>query len=147
MSRHTHDSSNESCHTYMSHVTHICHTNHMPYKSVAIVYLEQWRFLYEIRSLKWIKLPLCISRNGAFCMAYVFHIYGIPPKILLVEVGCRPAHQKNQRVLTPAHPFWYKSKMRFSSDLTVQIKQNGGYGVETPQPGRFSGGLLMSFHF
>ena len=32
--------------------------------------------------------------------------------------------------------------MRFSSDLMVQINLKGDYGVENPQPGRFSGGFV-----
>ena len=35
---------------------------------------------------------------------------------------------EKQRVSIPAHPFWYKSKMRFSSDLMVQIQLKGVTG-------------------
>ena len=53
---------------------------------------------------------------------------------------------KNQRVSTPAHSFWSKSKMRFSSDLMVQINlfTNEVYSVENPPPKRFSGGYRKS---
>jgi len=43
---------------------------------------------------------------------------------------------ENQRVSTPAHSSWYKSKMRFSSDFMVQIKLKTCHGVENPPPPR-----------
>ena len=46
-----------------------------------------------------------------------------------------------QQISTPAHPEWHRSKLYFSSELVVQIKQKGRIGVETPHPQSLWGGM------
>jgi len=48
---------------------------------------------------------------------------------------------ENQRISTPAHSNGWKWEIHVSSELMVQIKQKGVYGVENPLPRCFLGGL------
>jgi len=65
-------------------------------------------------------------------------------KFLAIQWVSTPSAETRQ-ISTPAHSHGYKQDMKLgmhaSSELVVQIKQNGEYGVETPLPRSFLGGL------
>jgi len=64
-------------------------------------------------------------------------------KLLGIQRVSNPSTE-NQRISTPAHSNGYKWEMHVSSELMVQIKQKGIYGVENPLPRSFLGGYVYA---
>jgi len=60
-------------------------------------------------------------------------------KLLRIQRVSNPPTE-NQRISTPAHSNGWKWEIHVSSELMVQIKQKGVYGVENPLPRSFLGG-------
>jgi len=53
--------------------------------------------------------------------------------------GCRT--RRNWRISTPVYILLYKSEIDVGSEITVQMKQKKGDGIESPRPRRFVDGI------
>ena len=115
------------------HISYIqYHISYIEYHIYCISYI-----IYHILDI----ISYWCGKKKIIC--YRTKICHVPHQNLLGSHRVSTSPLKTQRVSTPAHPFWYKSKVHFSFDLMVQIKQKRGYGVEKSHLGRFSGGIYQ----
>ena len=122
----------------------ICHLLYIIYHIFNIIYhiLNTTSIVYHISYIIY-QISYHIGAGKKKIICYRTKICHVPHQNLLGSHRVSTSPLKTQRVSTPAHPFWYKSKVHFSFDLMVQIKQKRGYGVENPHLGRFSGGIYQ----
>ena len=136
--------------THMCWMTHLCLTNCI----IAYILHKLYQYKCAPRTLSSksdaldhlnVTNPI-LTRNTRHTHVFYELYHRIPhEKLLGIQWVSNPSTE-NQRISTPAHSNGYKSEMHVSSELMVQIKQKGVYGVETLLPRSFLGGILYTLY-